>query len=311
MVSWRPTASLQSLQQRAKILADIRQFLAKRGILEIEVPLLSAAGGTDLNIELLKIEGEDRWLASSPEFPLKRLVAAGYGDVYALQKVFRKGESGRRHNSEFTMLEWYRVGFDEFQLMDEVEALCQAVFNMPAATQVSYRKLFIDSVNLDPFTINDTELAAVGAGLSGLDPTALARDGWLDVIFSHAIEPELDAPVFIFDFPASQSALAKITNRDYGQVAQRFELVYQGVELANGYFELTDGEEQRQRFERELALRAHQKKAVVAMDEHLIAALNSAMPSCAGVAMGVDRICMLAAATQTLSEVISFDDNNA
>ena len=311
MTSWRPTASLQSLQRRAKILSGLRQFFAECEILEVEVPLLSAAGGTDLNIELLKIEGENRWLASSPEFPLKRLVAAGYGDVYALQKVFRKGESGRRHNSEFTMLEWYRIGFDEFQLMDEVEALCQRILNMPTASRVSYRTLFVDSINVDPFAASDVELAELGAKLSGLEPLSLDRDGWLDIIFSHAIEPTLKNPVFIFDFPASQSALAQTASRDYGQVARRFELVFGGVELANGYFELTDAAEQQQRFERELALRAQQDKPTVAIDQHLIAALNAPMPRCAGVAMGVDRICMLAENTQTLSEVISFDDNNA
>ena len=311
MASWRPTASLQSLQRRAKILSGLRQFFAEREILEVEVPLLSAAGGTDLNIELLKIEGENRWLASSPEFPLKRLVAAGYGDVYALQKVFRKGESGRRHNSEFTMLEWYRVGFDEFLLMDEVEALCQRILNMPTALRVSYQTLFVDNINVDPFAASDFELAELGAKLSGLEPLSLDRDGWLDIIFSHAIEPTLKNPVFIFDFPASQSALAQIASRDYGQVARRFELVYGGVELANGYFELTDAAEQQRRFERELALRAQQDKPTVAIDQHLIAALSAPMPRCAGVAMGVDRICMLAGNTQTLAEVISFDDNNA
>ena len=311
MTSWRPTASLQSLQRRAKILSGLRQFFAEREILEVEVPLLSAAGGTDLNIELLKIEGENRWLASSPEFPLKRLVAAGYGDVYALQKVFRKGESGRRHNSEFTMLEWYRVGFDECQLMDEVEALCQRILNMPTASRVSYQTLFVDSINVDPFAASDVELAELGAKLSGLEPLSLDRDGWLDIIFSHAIEPTLKKPVFIFDFPASQSALAQTASRDYGQVARRFELVFGGVELANGYFELTDAAEQQQRFERELALRVQQDKPMVVIDQHLIAALNAPIPSCAGVAMGVDRICMLAENTQTLAEVISFDDNNA
>ncbi len=311
MTSWRPSASLQSLQQRAKILSDLRQFFAELEILEVEVPLLSAAGGTDLNIELLKIEGEDRWLASSPEFPLKRLVAAGYGDVYALQKVFRKGESGRRHNSEFTMLEWYRVGVDEFQLMDEVEALCQRILAMPKATRVSYRSLFINTINVDPFVVSDLELAKLGAELSGLEPLSLERDGWLDIVFSHAIEPKLTNPVFIFDFPASQSALAQTANRDYGQVARRFELVYGGVELANGYFELTDGTEQHRRFARELALRARQGKPTVAIDQHLIDALNASMPSCAGVAMEVDRISMRVANTQTLSEVLSFDDNNA
>ncbi|WP_298633028.1 EF-P lysine aminoacylase EpmA [uncultured Umboniibacter sp.] len=311
MTSWRPTASLQSLQQRAKILSGLRKFFAEREVLEVEVPLLSAAGGTDLNIELLKIEGEDRWLASSPEFPLKRLVAAGYGDVYALQKVFRKGESGRRHNSEFTMLEWYRVGFDEFQLMDEVEALCQRILRMPPASRVSYRSLFVDAINVDPFVASDDELAKLGAELTGLEPLALDRDGWLDIIFSHAIEPKLANPVFIFDFPASQSALAQLCSRDYGQVARRFELVYGGLELANGYFELTDGAEQYQRFTRELRLRTQQNKPTVALDQNLIDALNTSMPGCAGVAMGVDRLCMLDANTQTLSEVISFDDKNA
>ena len=311
MSYWQPTATLAALQRRARLLADIRAFLLDRQVLEVEVPQLSKAGGTDVNIELLKIDGENRWLASSPEFPLKRLVAAGYGDVYALQKVFRRGESGKRHNSEFTMLEWYRVGFDEFQLMSEVEDLCRATIEMPAAMRLSYRDTFRQFADIDPFAISNLELAERGADLSGLSPDDLSRDGWLDVLFSHLVEPKLQSPVFVFDFPASQAALAQIDTRDYGDVARRFELIYQGVELANGYFELTDAQSQLARFEADITLRTQRQQPVTTIDQHLLSALQSGMPSCSGVAMGVDRLCMLAMQTKRLAEVLSFDDNNA
>ncbi len=306
MTHWKPTAPLANLQKRAQILHDIRCFMQRGDVLELESPMMSQSGGQDVNIEL--IAADAMWLASSPEFPLKRAVAAGYGDVYSLQRVFRAGESGRRHNTEFTMLEWYRIGYSLEQLMSEVEALCQSVVEMPPAAVKSYRSLFLEHTELDPFADSDKQrLAELGSKLSGIEIDQLDFDGWLDVIFSHLIEPKLSAPTFVYNFLPSQAALSRIEVIDGVSVARRFELIWRGVELANGYHELNDADEQRQRFARDRLIRSERNQPLYPIDDRLLEAVGH-LPDCAGVAMGVDRLVMLACNTDTIEDVLLFPD---
>lgn len=243
---------------------------------------------------------------------MKRLLAAGSGDIYQLARVFRDGEAGGRHNPEFTLLEWYRVGWDHHRLMDEVAALIGELlpgFARQPAERFSYRELFVQHLDLDPFRASVAELIACaesrGIGL----PTGLsddAPDPWLDLLLTHCIEPRLpsDRPVFVHDYPPAQAALARIRPDD-PPVAERFELYLGGIELANGFHELADPAEQRRRFERDNRLRAERGLPEIPLDEQLLAALEH-LPDCAGVALGIDRLLMLAAGKHRLDEVLAF-----
>lgn len=314
---------IAALRQRARLNALIRQFFAERDVLEVETPIMSAAGNTEPNIEGFhtRFSGHVdagpalRWLRTSPEYPLKRLLAAGVGDCYELGRVFRNGEAGGRHNPEFTMLEWYRVGWDHHRLIEETIALVQAslalVERQPAAVRiVSYRDLFIGAVALDPFLADEAQLRA-GLGDVGIVADGLTRDDWLDLLMTHRIQAQFDAGTItvIHDWPASQAALAKI-RPGTPPVAERFELYLGAVELANGYHELNDAQEQRQRFERDLAVRAARGAEQPPLDEALLAALPS-LPACAGVAVGVDRLLMALAGTTRIADVLAFDFANA
>jgi len=307
---WQPTASQQNLKQRADFLRQIREFFYHREVLEVDTPLLSSAGGTDVNIDLMRTD-EDYFLASSPEFPLKRLLCAGAGDIYSLGHVFRKGEAGSKHNPEFTMLEWYRVGWSFHHLMEEVEELCSNLLAMPPARRVTYQALFEQYLDVDPFSADTQVLASMGAQASGLDMDALTRDGWLDLLFSYRIEPQLTEPTFIYNFPVSQAALSKTVNEGGLNVAQRFELVWQGVELANGYQELTDADEQRRRFEADDLYRKTNGAERVPIDMNLVAAMHAGMPECSGVAMGVDRLLMQKLKTKNIADAIAFPIDRA
>lgn len=314
---------IAALRQRARLNALIRQFFAERDVLEVETPIMSAAGNTEPNIEGFhtRFSGHvdagpaQRWLRTSPEYPLKRLLAAGVGDCYELGRVFRNGEAGGRHNPEFTMLEWYRVGWDHHRLIEETIALVQAslalVERQPAAVRiVSYRDLFVEAVALDPFQADEAQLRA-GLGDVGIVADGLTRDDWLDLLMTHRIQAQFDPGTItvIHDWPASQAALAKI-RPDTPPVAERFELYLGAVELANGYHELNDAQEQRQRFERDLAVRAARGAEQPPLDEALLAALPS-LPACAGVAVGVDRLLMALAGTTRIADVLAFDFANA
>ncbi|KRG67123.1 lysyl-tRNA synthetase [Stenotrophomonas terrae] len=314
---------IAALRQRARLNALIRQFFAERDVLEVETPIMSAAGNTEPNIEGFhtRFSGHvdagpaQRWLRTSPEYPLKRLLAAGVGDCYELGRVFRNGEAGGRHNPEFTMLEWYRVGWDHHRLIEETIALVQAslalVERPPAAVRiVSYRDLFIGAVALDPFLADEAQLRA-GLGDVGIVADGLTRDDWLDLLMTHRIQAQFDPGTItvIHDWPASQAALAKI-RPGTPPVAERFELYLGAVELANGYHELNDAQEQRQRFERDLAVRAARGAEQPPLDEALLAALPS-LPACAGVAVGVDRLLMALAGTTRIADVLAFDFANA
>ncbi|MGE8281234.1 MAG: EF-P lysine aminoacylase EpmA [Stenotrophomonas sp.] len=297
----------------------IREFFARRDVLEVETPIMSAAGNTEPNIQGFQTRftghvdagSPVRWLRTSPEYPLKRLLAAGVGDCYELGRVFRNGEAGGRHNPEFTMLEWYRLGWDHHQLIDETISLVQASLQLvgrePASVRiVSYRQLFIDGIGLDPFDASEAELRA-GLGDVGIQPDGLNRDDWLDLLMSHRIQSlfATNAITVIHDWPASQAALAKIRPGE-PPLAERFELYLGPVELANGYHELNDAIEQRQRFARDLAIRHGRGAELPPLDEHFLAALPQ-LPACAGVAVGVDRLLMALTGTSRIADVLAFD----
>lgn len=305
-LDWQPGASLEALEKRARLNGRIRDFFRQRQVLEVETPLLCQAPVTDPNIE--PIEAEQRYLHTSPEYAMKRLLCAGSGDIYQLAKVFRRGEAGRRHNPEFTMLEWYRVGWDHEQLMTEVEQLLRhvlvdevlagALLLSEQSLTLSYAQALQQFADISLAQASDALLRQRGIALAGQD-LELDRDGWLDVIMSHQVEPALprDTLVFIHSYPASQAALARVVGEGAASYAERFEVYLNGVELANGYHELTDAAEQRRRFHKEAQGRP--------LDERLLAALEHGMPDCAGVAMGIDRLLMLMMA-KNIDEVLSF-----
>lgn len=308
---------LEALRERARLLDCVRRFFAERDVLEVTTPVLSQAGNTDPNIEsfVTRYTGRTdapppRWLRTSPEFFLKRLLAAGSGDIFEVASVFRNGECGQRHNPEFTLLEWYRVGWTHHQLMDEVEALVRTAAQafgraLGPLQRQSYAQCYQSMLGLDP---HRAPLAALQAPLSAyaIDPDGLTRDDWLDLLRTHCIEPQLDASggCFLYDFPASQAALARVRAGD-PPVAERFELYLGSVELANGYHELCDPVEQRQRFERDLQQRRARGSAEPAIDEHLLQALAQ-MPACAGVALGIDRLHQWLVGASRLDQVLCF-----
>jgi len=317
---WRPIATLENLQQRARILERMRAFFAERGLMEVETPLLSAAAISDPHLESFTTrytgpghaDGLSLYLHTSPEFPMKRLLAAGSGPIYQLCRVFRQGEAGRRHNPEFTLLEWYRPGFDHHQLMDEVEALVAPILGLDGrAERITYRDAFLRFLAIDPLEASLDELreCARGHGVTGFEGEA-NRDVWLDILLTHNIEPELgrNRLCFLYDYPASQAALARL-NPDEPRVAERFELYYQGVELANGFHELSDPAEQRKRFEAELEARRELEMELVPLDERFLASLEQ-LPDCSGVALGVDRLVMLALGANSIAEVMAFTIDN-
>lgn len=302
-VQWQPTATLVTMRLRAQLNALVRSHFVDTGALEVETPILSQAGNTDPNIASFSLQFSgaasaglrQRWLRTSPEFALKRLLAAGVGDCYELGRVFRDGESGGRHNPEFSMLEWYRIGWDHRRLMEEVAGLVVAALGLVGKSarveQVSYRQLFINALALDPMTASIDELRDRATSIH-INPVGLTRDDWLDLLLSHLIQPQfpVDQLLLLCDFPASQCALAKIRGEGEDAVAERFEVFLGPLELANGYHELTDCAEQRRRFERDCAVRQARGAPIPDLDVRMLAALQSGLPACAGVALGMDRL---------------------
>jgi lysyl-tRNA synthetase class 2 len=322
MKDWKPTAPLKALKLRAQLYALVRQFFAERNVLEVETPILSQAANTDPNIESFQLQyfgpraggAGLRWLRTSPEFALKRLLAAGLGDCYELGRVFRNGEAGKRHNPEFTMLEWYRLGWDHHKLMDECAELVKAALHLAGrratVRDVSFRQLYQDSFGFDPLTASEGELRGPLA-VYGIDPAGLVRDDWLDLLMTHLIQPSIPANriLLVYDYPATQCALARIRPGDV-PVAERFEVYVGPLEVANGYHELTDASEQRSRFGRDLAMR--QKRAAIQppVDERLLASLTK-LPGCAGVALGVDRLLMAMLGRDAIGDVLAFPFDRA
>lgn len=322
---WQPRASLQTLRLRAALIQRMRRFFAERDVLEVETPILSRAATVDPQIDSFSSQG-GRWLQTSPEFAMKRLLAAGSGPIYQIARVFRVDESGRFHNPEFTMLEWYRPGFDHHRLIDECELLLAALGGPEQCGRLSYRQAFAMHAGLDPFEASRAELearcvAAIGPlpPLPGVDVMAAgtdqsaARDFLLDLLMSHVVSPRMgrDRPEFLIDFPASQAALARVRRDIEPPVAERFELFWKGIELANGFHELTDAAEQQQRFEAERAVRSLRGQVAPPHDAHLVAALEHGLPPCAGVAVGVDRLLMLLLDLPHIGDVLAFDDERA
>lgn len=320
---WRPSASLSALRLRAEVYRLIRDFFHHRQVLEVETPILSEAGNTDPNIESFQLQfsgpgqagGKSRWLRTSPEFPMKRLLAAGLGDCYELGRVFRNGEFGRRHNPEFSMLEWYRVGWNHLELIEECVALVRHVFALKGiglpVRRLSYAELFLESAGIDPHAAGDAQLREAVLSRIAIDPEGLQRDDLLDLLMTHCIEPQLPrlSLTVVHDFPASQCALARIRPGEV-PLAERFELYLGSAELANGYHELTDAAEQGRRFDRDLMLRGQRGACAVPKDLRLMTALES-MPGSAGVAMGIDRLMMALLDAETLAETVAFDFSRA
>jgi lysyl-tRNA synthetase class 2 len=305
------------LHLRARLYSLIRAYFAERFVLEVETPMLSAAGNTDPNIESFSATfsghvdagQRERWLRTSPEYPLKRLLATGVGDCYELGRVFRNGEAGGRHNPEFTMLEWYRVGWDHHQLMEETIGLVEealAMVGRRAEVWVEgYRQLFIDELGIDPMHAPIEELRA-NLHEYNIEPEGLTRDDWLDLIITHKLQPAFprDRITIIHDYPASQCALAKVRPGD-PPMAERFEVYLGRYELANGYHELNDATEQRRRFERDNETRRARGQRAIPMDESLLEVLD-AMPDCAGVALGIERLLMCLVGTDAIADVLTF-----
>jgi elongation factor P--(R)-beta-lysine ligase len=313
-VAAQPESGVGRLRARATLLAQIRGFFAANDILEVDTPLLCSSGVTDPSIEPLLVERGDslnhpRYLQTSPEYAMKRLLAQGSGAIYQIARAFRDGEAGARHNPEFTLLEWYRPGFDHHQLMAEVAELVTHCLGERRLLKYSYRQLFQDLLGVDPFTASLAELEAVAR--RHIDTGALGgdRDVWLDLLMSHLIEPQLVGAdsCFVYDYPASQAALARVVEVDGVLVGQRFELYVDGLELANGYFELTEPVEQRRRFELDNLRRREFGQPERPLDEFFLAALEAGLPSCSGVALGVDRLLMLAMGVADIREVLAFD----
>ncbi len=314
---WRPSASLDTLRARAAALARIRAFFTARGVLEMDTPQLCPVSATDPLLDSIPAEpfrdGRTWYLQTSPEFLLKRLLAAGAGPVYQMGKCFRRGEAGPRHNPEFTLLEWYRPGFDLDRLIDEVAALIEELLPGLPVRRASYRAVFLRHAGLDPFTETD---AAVQARALPLAPDARGwdRDALLDLLFSAHVEPRLGEACVevVTEFPASQAALARTRRDERGDtVAARFEVFIRGLEIANGYDELCDAGELRGRFEQDNAERGRRGLDPVPVDERLLAAMAHGLPACSGVALGVDRLLMVALGKHRIDEVIAFGADRA
>ena len=313
-ISWRPSASLETLQARAALLARTRAFFLQRGVLEVETPIASRHATVDVHIDSLRT-ADGRWLHTSPEFAMKRLLAAGSGPIWQLCRVFRAGDEGRLHNPEFTMLEWYRPEWDHHRLMDEVADLV-AELGAPRVQgrRLTFREAWLEHAGVDPFTADMPAFAkalgrhyALPEGYRELD-----RDGWLDFGMGFVVGPRLgvEAPCFVHDFPASQAALARVRAGDV-PLAERFELFWRGLELANGFHELGDAAEQRRRFEADQQRRAKARRVVPPFDANLIEALGAGFPRCAGVALGVDRLLMLLLGLPDVASTMAFDWSRA
>jgi elongation factor P--(R)-beta-lysine ligase len=314
--SWRPSASIKNLRKRASYLATIRGFFAERGVLEVETPSLSPYGVTDPCLSNMAVDNGVNWqlqyLQTSPEYYMKRLLAAGSGDIYQMSHAFRPAECGALHQPEFSMLEWYRLGFDHLQLMQEVENLCRLLasdeISLAETEHYTYRQLFVTFLGIDPFLCTVDELTNFAETRQiSFHGHLTGKDQWLDLLLTHEIEPQLKARdlCFVTDYPASQASLAKIRQDEFA-VAERFELYFRGVELANGFHELTNASEQQARFTEDIRLRQLAGQAQMESDVYLLAALKSGLPKCAGVAIGLDRLFMLLLEKQNISQVMAF-----
>lgn len=311
MNNWQPTASLDAIKARALLLKKIRGFFEAQGVLEVETPALGQYGVSDIYLDNFKttyLDKQSYYLQTSPEYHMKRLLAAGSGSIYQIGKCFRHESSSKHHNPEFTMLEWYRIGYDYFALMEEVSLLLKSTLAICEVEKITYSELFKTHLAIDPIAADIDELSAKAKEMH-IDCASVltTKDEWLFLLLSHCIEPNLglNKPLIIYDFPASQAALAQI-NSDK-KTAKRFEVYFQGIELANGFQELTDYQEQLARFEIDNQQRKSLGLASVALDQRFLAALASKnMPACSGVALGVDRLLMLRLGLTHIQQVLAF-----
>jgi|AntRauTorckE6833_2_1112554.scaffolds.fasta_scaffold11931_3 lysyl-tRNA synthetase class 2 len=315
-MNWQPGSGPTQLQERARLLAAARHFFSRRGVLEVNTPVLGTAGATDpwLDSFTTQLEGQTQlqtlYLQTSPEFFMKRLLAAGSGPIYQLGPCFRNGEISWRHNPEFWMLEWYRPEWTLTELQRETCELVDELLGAADYQQLTYKQAFLEIVGLHPFAASLEELRDASHACSGIDAEPLDRDGCLDLLISHQVEPALKEKgrVFLTDFPASQAALAEVAQDEEGySVARRFELYIQGIEVANAYQELTSAEEQARRFAEDNRQRQTLGRPEVAVDQNLLAALQAGMPACSGIALGFDRLVMLACGANNLDEVQAFN----
>jgi len=312
---WQPTATLKTLKERARILESVRAFFLQRNVLEVETPVISNAAITDPQIESFStlFHQKEFYLHTSPEFYMKRLLAAGSGDIYQISKVFRDDENGRNHNPEFTMLEWYRLGFNHHQLMDEMELLLSRLMikEKVECQRLSYQQVFINQFEIDPFDADVFQLKQVAEKFNIETPLGMHDDSdmWLDWLMVEKIAPDFpkDSFTFLYDYPATQASLARLDKND-SRKANRFELFYGELELANGFYELTNADEQAKRFENDNIIRQQREQKLMPVDECLLDALKSGLPECSGVAIGIDRLMMVIMGAEHINEVISFGD---
>ena len=326
-LSYAPTMTLAMAQQRAQFMSNIRQFFAKRQVLEVQTPLLSQAGNTDTFLQSVAAQVTYRdkpqtyYLHTSPEFAMKRLLASWQVPIYQICPVFRDNEIGVRHNIEFTMLEWYQPNYSLDDMATELGELLEALYgNAVVMSHYRYVDAFMDFVGIHPLTASLATLQAVAEdkGLTGFDfDSELSsvvnteedrRQSWLDLLFSHAVEPNLghDLPTLIIEYPPATAALAKTAlDKDGNKIAKRFELYINGIEIANAYDELADGQALKERFEQDNQLRQRHNLPQMPIDEHLLAASDDLVPS-SGIAVGIDRLLMVITGASSLEEVIPF-----
>lgn len=308
---WRPSASIDALRQRAEIIATIRAFFKERGYWEVETPIMAHFGTSDVYLSNIKatFRNETYCLQTSPEYHMKRLLAAGSGSIFQLARVFRDDELGRWHNPEFMLLEWYRLGVSHNVLMDEVDLFLQFMLQCSPMIRKTYREVFLDVCSIDPMntTIPEMKSCLARFELTGVLPSdETDPDQYLFLLMSHVVEPALSfeqTPVAVYNFPITQASLAKINDG----VAERFEVYYRGVELANGFHELTDAQAQRQRFLQDNHHRESKGFAACHPDEYLLNALQHGLPTCSGVALGIDRLIALALNKSSIADVLAFD----
>ncbi|MGB1201555.1 MAG: elongation factor P--(R)-beta-lysine ligase [Cognaticolwellia aestuarii] len=317
-MSWQPTMEWKVAQQRAEILKMIRAFFAERDVVEVETPALSNNTITDIHLEAIVTDYHystsgsriPLYLQTSPEYAMKRLLASGYGDIYQLSKAFRNEPAGRIHNPEFTMLEWYRLGYDQHRLISEVAELLMIVLDVTDVEKITYQDVFVKNTAIDPLTTSLEEclsyIEVIGKQAQWLTESN-DLDTLLQFIFCEQLEPIIgkEIPCFVYDFPASQASLAKINDKDE-RVASRFECYYKGIELVNGFDELDDYTVQLSRFNEDLDKRKALGLPYKAIDERFMQAIKHGLPNCAGVALGVDRLVMLALEAKHIQSVITF-----
>ncbi|RUO24108.1 elongation factor P lysine(34) lysyltransferase [Aliidiomarina minuta] len=318
MTDWKPSADIAMMRKRSLMQQTIRNFFAERGVMEVETPLLGRAGVTDPYLANATTclrgpglpQATEFCLQTSPEYAMKRLLASGSGCIFQITKVVRDDEIGRFHNPEFSLLEWYRVGFDDQQLMHEIDELLQCILQTENAERVSYQQVFMNNLGIDPLTDEGLQKLRSYLCVQGFKHIAADEkdtDVLLQLAMTHLIEPVIGQlrPCFIYNFPASQAALARLDNAD-PRVSKRFELYYKGIELANGFDELTDFKEQALRFEQDNIRRQQLGLPESVVDNRLLEALKHGLPACAGVALGLDRLLMLHTGVSHIDKVLAF-----